>query len=72
MEIVKASEFFADVDADLDTGAATEVQSRRRSSSSEFVELKIRVAMRARGISREKAVALVESLSRRKAERDDD
>lgn len=72
MKIVKASEFFADIDMDSDAGGAVVARPRRRFSSSEFTELKIRVAMRARGISREKAVALVERLSRRKAERDDD
>lgn len=72
MKIVKASEFFADVDTDLDAEEATVNRSRRRSSAHEFTELKIRVAMCARGISREKAVALIESLARKKAERDDD
>lgn len=72
MEIVKASEFFADVDTDLDAEEATVNRSRRRSSSHGFTELKIRVAMRAHGISREKAKALIESLARKKAERDDD
>lgn len=66
-EFCSAEEFFGGMDDDMYGGGnAPPVQSRP--SSAKFAKLKIRVAMRARGISRAEATVLVESLSEKKAD----
>lgn len=67
MGFVSAEEFFAG----KGDGGASVPPDQRRSSPSKFYRLKVQVAMRARRISRAEAVALVESLSRQKADREE-